>query len=596
MVRQVDQEVYNLFDEFIESFILGKNSILSDHQGILTKDRLTQCLKNYHDNFDDTNNKSFDEKVNQQFEQSDFETKLVFSHIEWLWAYSVHDISIGRKKYYVTRLTGLIDQEIKPVFTSGFGSAGQRHTNNKYYEILFNLILIDSLFTAIEKEIVKAELDSIKKWVEQVCLYLKYQQDTTEYIEEKFEKALEFGKLAQVNILLYITQPSKYERIASEGHKYQIIEAFKSLIQEDLKQDEYINTDRKIYLIRQELSKFMKNPDIDFYDENIRQIWDYALTDEGYDEIQGLRYKKAIILYGPPGTSKTYTAKHLATALIKHHYLSNRDNVVKFFKKEEDYLENRIHHLQLHPNYTYEDFIAGYQLKDGNTEKTKGTLFHICEEAAKDLSEKKTDDKPHVLILDEINRIDLSRLFGEVFSALENRDQSILIGIGDLKLTIPRNLYVIGTMNEIDFSLERIDFALRRRFLWFFYGYNEHILRSIIEYKNQELGTRLKMEQEHERFVRNATLLNNKISTIPELGEQYQIGHTFFAEVVNIYQGYKEIGGLKSPKIQLYRKDGAVNILWEISIKPMIESFLGNLDIDSKNNILKELHNIYHKN
>src|SRR6185437_11491814 len=93
---------------------------------------------------------------------------------------------------------------------------------------------------------------------------------------------------------------------------------------------------------------------------------------------------------------------------------------------------------------------------------------------------------------------------------------------------------------EIDFSLERIDFALRRRFLWFFYGFNTDVLLSIIRQKDSDFNTRLK-DTEIERFVNNAQKLNKAIKDLPELGQQYQIGHTFFGEIVNIYKSYKEI-------------------------------------------------------
>src|SRR5690606_10713005 len=141
-------------------------------------------------------------------------------------------------------------------------------------------------------------------------------------------------------------------------------------------------------------------------------------------------------------------------------------------KKPEAITEQRIHHLQFHANYAYENFIGGYLLKDGNTVLTPGSFLTICDDARKDLDPlDKNKDIPHILILDEINRVDISKLFGEVFSALEQRDLDISIGVGDLKVNVPRNLYIIGTMNEIDFSLERMDFALRRRFLWFSYKF-----------------------------------------------------------------------------------------------------------------------------
>lgn len=580
MRRDQDSDIYILFDRFITEFLFNRNSILTDHEDILSTESLKECINNYIKNFKE-GKESFGNKIVEQFANADIKTKLVFAHAEWLWAFSVDDISIWRKKEQAKRTSGLPDEDFKSdVFPSGFGSAGMFHKNNKYFEIKFVIELIQFLKNRIEQESINST-EVVKNWIEAICLFQKFEEESPDYPIDEYLKTIAKEKtLATPNILLYLTFPEKYERIASDGHKRDILNSFNGLLTKEEKESDK-NRDEKIFLIRKELANCTQNEDFDFYENKYRQVWNYSLTQEGFSEVQGLQYKKAVILYGPPGTSKTFTAKRLAQALITNAYLNNKSNVIKYFNNDENFIDNRIHQLQLHSNYNYEDFVAGIHLVDNQTKAIPGKLFEICD-AAKD------DELPHVIILDEINRVDLSRLFGEVFSALENRDEDIDLTIGGLKLNIPSNLYVIGTMNEIDFSLEQIDFALRRRFLWFLYGYNEETLSSIIWKKDHELGTKLK-EVEIEKFIERTNILNTKVTSLPELGSQYEIGHTFFGEIVEIYKSYKELNGYSRLQNQIFRKDGPAKILWEISIEPILSAFLGNMDQETKKVKLTEL-------
>lgn len=239
----------------------------------------------------------------------------------------------------------------------------------------------------------------------------------------------------------------------------------------------------------------------------------------------------------------------------------------------------------MHSNYSYEDFIWGYAIEDGKTGSVsspkKGAFLNLLEDIKAD--ENKT---PHILILDEINRVDLSRLFGELFSAIENRDDNIELPVRfdgakeNYKICIPSNLYIIGTMNEIDFSLERIDFALRRRFAWIFKGYDDGLLEDIIKKKLEDAEVEKLNVDNYQDYINECTRLNNKISK--DLGKQYQIGHTIFSENVGVLKD------ICSEDFSLKTIKQAKKILWNISIKPLLEAYLGNVEQEKIDKTISE--------
>ncbi|MDD6732477.1 MAG: AAA family ATPase [Bacteroidales bacterium] len=222
---------------------------------------------------------------------------------------------------------------------------------------------------------------------------------------------------------------------------------------------------------------------------------------EAYDSLVGLlRQKKNVILQGAPGVGKTFTAKRLAYSMLG--------------LKDDDQIEM----VQFHQNFSYEDFIMGYKpTEDGGFVLRSGIFYNFCKKA------KSNPDKQYFFIIDEINRGNLSKIFGELLMLIENgyRGKNIKLAYTGEDFTVPENIYIIGMMNTADRSLAMIDYALRRRFSFFEMepGFSTDGFKQYQESIHDET---------FDRVIDAIVNLNNIIANDDSLGSGFCIGHSYF--------------------------------------------------------------------
>ena len=224
------------------------------------------------------------------------------------------------------------------------------------------------------------------------------------------------------------------------------------------------------------------------------------MTEESYDTLVALlKNKRNLILQGAPGIGKTYTAKRLAYSMMG--------------EKDDD----RIEFIQFHQNYSYEDFIMGYKSQKEGFELKKGIFYRFCVSAAEQ------PDKNYFFIIDEINRGNMSKIFGELLMLIEKdyRGEKATLAYSGETFSVPDNLYIIGMMNTADRSLAMIDYALRRRFSFFEMepGFNSNGFKAYQEYLQNETFNAL---------IEQIIDLNREIKMDDSLGEGFRIGHSYF--------------------------------------------------------------------
>lgn len=230
-------------------------------------------------------------------------------------------------------------------------------------------------------------------------------------------------------------------------------------------------------------------------------LTDVFMTEENYNKLVALlKFKRNIILQGAPGVGKTYAAKRLAYSLI-----GAEDN-------------SKVAMVQFHQNYSYEDFVMGYRPTENGFELRNGVFYEFCQKARNDLEHN------YYFIIDEINRGNLSAIFGELLMLIESdyRNKPVtLVYKKDEQFSVPPNVYIIGMMNTADRSIAMIDYALRRRFSFFTMnpGFDSDGFK--------------RMQSDIDNSVYNDLIaeiksLNSEIAQDDSLGEGFCIGHSYF--------------------------------------------------------------------
>ncbi len=231
----------------------------------------------------------------------------------------------------------------------------------------------------------------------------------------------------------------------------------------------------------------------------LREVY---MSEERYDTLVGLLHaKKNVILQGAPGVGKTFAAKRLAYSMMG--------------VKDSD----RVMMVQFHQSYSYEDFIEGFRPSQAGFDLIKGSFYTFCKKAAEDTEHE------YFFVIDEINRGNLSKIFGELFMLIEadkrGPGNKLQLLYSRELFYVPTNVYLVGMMNTADRSLAMLDFALRRRFAFF-------DLVPGFQTEGFKAYQAALANPKFDRLVACVERLNADIAADASLGEGFRIGHSYF--------------------------------------------------------------------
>lgn len=441
----------------LKAGLLREDSLIAPGPSVWTAENAREIVRRIFDNYLGGSERSFDEKIRIQLDDAMPGVIQLVAEIQLIRQLPTSGIKLPGASKGLALYSSLADENwsmpgwLATAFGGHVFGGGNRFNQDQWMHIVLTARVVEAWceLEELERERVLASPWELLDFLETVGG------------NDAAEKHMRM-------VLSYLAWPNFVHPIISSKHIDRIRTAYREFLEEP-RGDRNADIQRDLYDIQEALEKRHKGP-VSFYRSPFCEAWggcpDGPVVEEPIDfehRAQGLakelhmhpgelgrigrvlEARRQIVFYGPPGTGKTYVARKLAAALAG----KDADGAIRL--------------VQFHPSYSYEDFFEGFRpvAADG------GTGFSLQSGPLRKLaaSAKDNPEQPHFLIIDEMNRGNLAKVFGELYFLLEYRDQEVYLQYSpQVPFTLPDNLYVIGTMNTTDRSIGLVDAAIRRRF------------------------------------------------------------------------------------------------------------------------------------
>ena len=529
--------------EWRDRCFLGGGSMFGS-AAVWSTDNIDSLKKHFIGNLDKGKG-TFYEKLKVQLEPAGPEVKKLAAEVFWLLLLCQSNMRPAEKRGRIQEIWGWSGEQLSgdsefldDKTLTGVGSAGVSFNHGRWRELRYAILLI-SAFHGMS-------LDKRKRIITEPWQFAEWLQAVPENESRQFR-----------HMLLFLLFPDNFERIFGGTDRWKIVRDCMGLSRAEVRELTALKIDKELYQIRKEQEKESGTTELDFYIPPLNAKWrrrsaernprkdidghaSPAWTRDTGDTVGISPVNR--ILYGPPGTGKTYRTVEMAVETVRGGHLTDeeredREQVKAQFEALVE--DGRIVFTTFHQSMTYEDFIEGIKPILGSEDDGSQVRYRIEDGIFKRLCIRASageQEVPYVLIIDEINRGNVSQIFGELITLVEEDKRlgnpeaiEVTLPYSKESFGVPRNVHIIGTMNTADRSVEAIDTALRRRFS-FVEVPPEPDLISEVGQADQGIVEGIDLPE----LLR---VMNRRIEKL--LDKDHMIGHSYFLSI-------EDIGDLKA--------------------------------------------------